>query len=126
MVRFSHLVAAASSASLASAVNLFVTSYSGNVTTLSLTGSGWIRNLNATYKANVCGGGNSTWLTFDSAARVLYCIDEGWTTPTGAITASSVTKDGQLNQTLKVPTLGGPVSGVFYGNGSTRGYVVAH
>lgn len=115
---------------------LYVSSYSGNTTTL---------DLSAACSAGGCGGaitsgvpllrtvsstngcaGSPSWLTLDRTKPVLFCVDEGLTTAKGSLSSFATSAHGDLRRLDKVSTLGGPVSGVMYGKGQKRGLAVAH
>ena len=64
-------------------------------------------------------GGQPSWLTFDSANRVLYVSDEG---NTGSLTSVTAATDGGLEQLEHCSALRGAVANVLYGN---KGYVAS-
>ncbi len=105
--------------SVSSATLLYVTSYSGTLTTLNLTTSATSNGTHSTLEqvtvSNGCSG-NTSWLTLDSANGILYCLDEGFDKPNGTLVSFKTSKNGTLTQLSKVPTIGGPVSAVIYGN----------
>lgn len=114
-------------ASLASATNLFVASYSGNITTLSLTESNGSYTLEPTHYNDGCSP-NPSWLTLDANHGTLYCLDEGLEVTNGTLSSFTINVDGSLNLVNKVNTISGPVSGVIYGNPATnqRAIALAH
>ena len=61
-------------------MNLFVSSYDGTVTTLSLGGAGSDYTLRTVSKAQGCGS-NPSWLVYEKPNRVLYCMDENMDSP---------------------------------------------
>lgn len=110
---------------------LFVSSYSGKVTTLDLGCSSASKNaaaavpqLRAISSTDGCAGSPS-WLTLDHGKSTLFCIDEGLTTPLGSLSSFKTNADGSLGKLDKVSTPGGPVSGALYGPGKS-GLAVAH
>ena len=106
---------------LASAVNLWVSSYAGTVTTLSLTQNitAATYSLATTYTSTDCLN-NPSWLLFNSTMRILYCVGEGLTSPAGTLSTFKAQKNGQLSVTNQVATIVGGVNTVQYGitNGS--------
>ncbi|KAF2105117.1 3-carboxymuconate cyclase-like protein-like protein [Rhizodiscina lignyota] len=101
--------------------NLYVSSYVGTVTTLSLSGT----NLDIT--SSVPCAQNASWLTFDSQDRILYCLDEGLVVPNGTVHSYSVAKDGKLTPIEEKTTISGPVNGVLYDkHDGKQGYALAH
>jgi 6-phosphogluconolactonase (cycloisomerase 2 family) len=94
------------------AINIFVSHYQGTVQSLTLTptsGGGYTLTTNGT----VIIGGQPSWLTFDSASRVLYVSDEG---NTGSLTSVAAATDGGLKQLGQCSASGGAVANVLYGN----------
>lgn len=91
------------------AVRLFAADSGGNVTSLSLTGSDSNYTLAATSKTTECQV-NPSWLTLDSANRVLYCLDRGGSASTsGSLNSFSIEDDGTLSHIDRVDA---PLSGV--------------
>ena len=111
--------------SLVFAVNLYVSSYAGTVTTLSLiknnatTTSVPTYSLTNTYTSNDYLNSPS-WLLFNATARILYCVGEGLTSPTGTLSTLKAQADGQLMETSQATTILGGVHAIQYGasNGS--------
>jgi 6-phosphogluconolactonase (cycloisomerase 2 family) len=109
-----------------SATNLFVSSYAGDVTTLSLAEVNGSYSLNAT-SANPNCGPNPAWLTLDAARGTLYCLNEGLTTPNGSLSTFTINRDGSLKHVQNSTTINGPVSGVIYGDpAGDRNIALAH
>ncbi len=85
--------AAATTSQAVHAVNLFVTSYDGNVTTLSLVGSSDNYTLSESSRMQGCGT-QPSWLVCDKPNSVLYCMDENWnfqpTNPSSVFTTFNV------------------------------------
>ncbi|KAJ9609499.1 hypothetical protein H2200_005826 [Cladophialophora chaetospira] len=120
----SFLLAALSAT--ASATNLFVSSYSGNVTTLSLTETNGTVSLNSSFASSDCGP-NPSWLTLDANRGLLFCLNEGLTAPNGSLSSFTVNPDGSLTHVQNQTTISGPVSGVIYGNpAGRRAIALAH
>lgn len=110
----------------ASATNLFVSSYAGDITTLSLKEFNGTYSLNATSSSSDCGP-NPAWLTLDTPRGALYCLNEGLTTPNGSLSTFTINRDGSLNHVQNSSTISGPVSGVVYGNpAGDRNIALAH
>lgn len=112
---------------LASATNLWVSSYDGTVTTLSLTQDKSAYSLVKTSTTKDCLSSPS-WLTFDSSTRALYCIGEGLKTTYGGIAAFQAQKNGSLvTKSQTVTVTGGGVSAVEYKTPSgSRFLALAH
>jgi 6-phosphogluconolactonase (cycloisomerase 2 family) len=109
-----------------SATNLFVSSYAGNVTTLSLAESNGTYSLDAT-SANPNCGPNPSWLTLDAARGTLYCMNEGLTTPNGSLSTFTINRDGSLKHVQNSTVINGPVNGVIYGDpAGDRNIALAH
>lgn len=106
--------------SCATATLLYVSSYSGTVTTLNLTGS----VLESVASTDGCAGSPS-WLTLDYLTAVLYCTDEGLTTGEGSLSSFSTNEDGSLVQLDQVSTIVGPVAAAIYGR-CGRGLALPH
>lgn len=115
IVLFSHL-------SSTHAANIFVSHYSGTITNLNFdlgVGGNYSLSINST----VTIGGQPSWITFDSASRIIYASDES-TLGGGSLTALSAATDGSLTQLAKAAAVGGGVANVIYGN---DGYIaIAH
>lgn len=113
--------------SLAAATDLFVASYSGNITTLSLTEENGRYSLTPTHFNSGCEP-NPSWLTLDPNHGTLYCLDEGLDVENGTLSSFLINDDGSLDLVEKVETVSGPVSGVIYGNPATgrRAIALAH
>jgi 6-phosphogluconolactonase (cycloisomerase 2 family) len=109
-----------------SATNLFVSSYAGDVTTLSLTEANGTYSLNST-SANPSCGPNPSWLTLDAARGTLYCLNEGLATPNGSLSTFTINRDGSLKHVQNSTVINGPVSGVIYGDpAGDRNIALAH
>jgi len=109
-----------------SATNLFVSSYSGNVTTFSLTESNGTVSLNSTFSNSDCGP-NPSWLTIDASRGLLFCLNEGLTAPNGSVSSFIINRDGSLDHVKNETTISGPVNGVIYGNpAGRRAIALAH
>jgi len=121
----SAAVAAAAAASCttesASGTLLYVTSYAGTITSLNLTRAGSGGSTGAGSLESVASNTgcepSPSWLTLDHANGILYCLDEGLTAPNGSLSSYRTSANGTLVQLAKVPTIGGPVSSVMYGQG---------
>jgi 6-phosphogluconolactonase (cycloisomerase 2 family) len=106
---------------------LYVSHYDGHIYTLAL--DTIERSLTLAGSLKACGDMPS-WLTYDSAGRTLYCVDEsGFNASIGNGTLSSfiVSSNGTLSQTAKVTTLPGGVASVIYNDIDGRNYLaIAH
>ncbi|KAL2351512.1 Lactonase, 7-bladed beta-propeller-domain-containing protein [Cryomyces antarcticus] len=124
MLNLPFLIATA--AGVCSATNLFVASYAGNITTLSLTERKGAYQLQKTHYNQGCGP-NPSWLTLDFDRSTLYCMDEGLTVPNGSLSSYHTSPDGMLTQIQKAATISSPVSGVIFGDASgQRAIALAH
>lgn len=122
-MRFSQLTLSTLVTSVA-ATNLYVSSYSGNITTLKLSRDSYgSYSLSATAVNEGCSP-SASWLTKDEGNGIVYCVDEGFTSPNGTISSFSTSPAGDLTQLDHHLTLGGPVSSVVYNGG--EGVAVAH
>lgn len=91
----------------ASAVNLYAAQSDGNVTSLSLTGSGSTYELAVTSVSQECEV-NPSVLTLDKENGVLYCYDRGGSV--GTLNSFSAAADGTLSRIARIE---GPASGVW-------------
>ncbi|MCJ1248667.1 hypothetical protein MMC30_005885 [Trapelia coarctata] len=116
-------------ASVASATNLFVSSYAGPVTTLELTRNASAKgyNLQTTSSTNECAY-NASWLLFEPYHRVLYCIGEGLDSQTrGGLTVFSASDDGILKKTDQHDTpWGGVNAAIYHGKAGNHSLAIAH
>ncbi|POR35222.1 Uncharacterized protein TPAR_04586 [Tolypocladium paradoxum] len=110
---------------------LFVSSYSGKVTTLgfsacssSSAGAAGVPKLETVSSTDGCAGSPS-WLTLDHGRSTLFCVDEGLQAGGGSLSSFRTNADGSLATLGRLSTPPGPVSGALYGprNG---GLAVAH
>lgn len=115
------LAATAALLQAVSAVNLYVSSYDGNVTTLSLTGSSGNYTLSESSRIQGCGT-QPSWLVYDKPNSVLYCMDENWNfspaNPQSIFTSYTVDQSSgklSLAQTSNMSTASS-VNGVLFGN----------
>lgn len=113
-------------ASLATATNLYVASYAGNITTLSLTETNGSYSLDKTHYNSDCGLSPS-WLTLDPNRGTLHCLNEGLS-DNATLSSFTINSDGSLELVKKEISAKGPVSGVIYGDPGTnkRAIAVAH
>ena len=112
-------------AATGTATTLYVSSYAGSVTTLSLTKSYSSYGLTNTSSSQDCGSSPS-WLELDKASGILYCIDEGLTTPNGSINTLKTSASGVLTPIEHHDTIAGPVSSIFYNPGKESAIALAH
>lgn len=103
----------------ASAINLFVSDYSGNITTLSLTSSKGNYTLSKINANDGCSP-NPSWLEIDAANGLLYCSNEGLTSVNGSLSTFSIARDGSINLLQNTTTISGPVSSTVYGDAFGR------
>ena len=111
-----------------SATLLYVSSYSGTITSLNLTDAttttgGAPASLQSIASTTGCAP-NPSWLTLDYPNSTLYCTDEGLSSPNGSLSAFKTSAAGTLVHLDTVTTILGPVSAVIYGDGG-RGLALA-
>lgn len=104
--------------------NLYVSSYIGTITSLQLT-----QSINGSYALNILSVTNGSepnpsWLTLDQTSGLLYCTDEGLSTPNGSLASYSASHSGKLSQIDRRSVISGPVSSVVYNSGNAL--AVAH
>lgn len=113
-------------ATLTSATNLFISSYAGTITSLSLTESNGAYNLTQTSTTSDCAP-NPSWLNLDANRGLLFCLNEGLETTNGSLASFLVNRNGSLTFVKNETTISGPVSGVIYGYpAGRRGIALAH
>jgi 6-phosphogluconolactonase (cycloisomerase 2 family) len=103
---------------LSRAVNLYVASYAGNITTLSL-----LQNPDYSYKLTQTATFNTSthtpsWLTLNRQNNVLYMIDEAVNATNGTVVSYKTSYTGHLTEIQRVEDIGGGVYAAFYGSGS--------
>ncbi|KAI1775086.1 putative isomerase YbhE [Hypoxylon cercidicola] len=114
----------------ASATLLYVSSYAGTVTTLSLTlpdddsAATTAATLETISNSTDCGP-NPSWLSLDYSKNFLFCLDEGFTGPYGGVTSFYTNDDGTLATLNKLDVIQGPVSIAQFGVGG-HGLAIAH
>ncbi len=107
------LMAAASSSA---AVSLYVSSYSGLITSFSLT-----KSHNGSYDLKTVGTTNfsapsPSWLTLDRESHILYSIDEGINSVNGSLSSFRTSSNGNSLMPLsRHPTINGGVSAAIFG-----------
>lgn len=121
------IIAALLVASSKAATILYVASYGGAVSTLSLSqqllGPYSLRKVAST---TACAS-NPSWLTLDQQRRVLYCIGEGLDSKTGGLTAFITHCNGSLSRVSATDTVLGGVNAITYGVGaSSAAIAIAH
>lgn len=113
----------------AMATFLYVSSYSGIVTTLNLTLPSQNASLASTTLESVSSSTGCaqtpSWLTLDATNGVLYCLDRGSSTVSGSLSSFQVANDGSLSHLDRVDMIYGAVSSVIYGD-TSAGLAVAH
>lgn len=87
---------------------LYATHYTGTLSVLSLSDS----SLTVVSSEKNCGAAPS-WVTFDSANQVLYCVDE--LNAGGSVNAFDAAADGGLTAIASAKLLGNPVHSSLYG-----------
>ncbi|CAK7203451.1 hypothetical protein SEUCBS139899_006185 [Sporothrix eucalyptigena] len=115
----------------AAAVLVYVTSYSGTLTSLNLTLAAAEANSTTGPKASIqqlavnkgCAP-QASWLTLDKPNGILYCLDESFGNPNGSLSSYKTSWNGTLTQLKRVETPAGPVYATIYGEGG-KGLAVA-
>ncbi|TKA73467.1 hypothetical protein B0A55_05951 [Friedmanniomyces simplex] len=121
-----QLITALSVAATVSATNFFVSDYSGNVTTFSLTANNGTYALAQTFQTTECAP-NPSWLTVDINRGLLFCLNEGLETVNGSLSSFTINRDGSLTHVKNETTISGPVNRVIYGNAAgQRAIALAH
>lgn len=110
----SLVLAFASSQALA--YRLFVASYSGTVSTLSLE-----KDTSGAYSLEVIAtstgcAGNSSWITLDHERDTLFCADRGLTASNGTLNSLKIQSDGSLEALDRIETPVGAAATVMYAN----------
>lgn len=112
--------------SLTSATTVFVSSYAGTVSTLSLTEKAGNYSLSQVGVSNDCAP-NPSWLTLDANRGLLFCLNEGLETVNGSMSSYTISLNGSLTHVQNTTTISGLVSGIIYGEpASRRGIALAH
>lgn len=115
-MRLQHLSLGGLAAS-ASATNLWVSSYAGTITSLQLSAlpaGGYSIN---TTSVNTGCGGSASWLEKNEQCDVVYCVDEGLTTPNGSVSSFKIETSGALTPLTKHDSIPGPVASIIYNGG---------
>lgn len=111
---------------LASSTNIFVSDYSGLITSISLTESNGNYTATKTFTNTNCAP-NPSWLTLDPDRGLLFCLNEGLESLNGSLSSFLVNTDGSLTHVKNATTIDGPVNGVIYGNpAGQRAVALAH
>ncbi|KAL8765673.1 MAG: hypothetical protein Q9209_007311 [Squamulea sp. 1 TL-2023] len=123
------LIALAATASTVSATRLYVSSYTGNITTFDFTKTG-----NATYDlarldTTIGCSPNASWLQIDVKHRNLFCLDEGIVVANGSLASFKINDDkiGSLKLVNNASVPAAPVHSALYnGPNGTQLLAVAH
>jgi hypothetical protein len=105
------------------AVNLYVSSYAGTITTLQLSRDEYGYSLE-TLAVNSGSAPQPSWLEKNKYNGIIYCVNEDWNRKNGTIASYRASASGALTQIDIHDTIGGPVSEVVYNGG--KGLAVAH
>lgn len=106
------------------AVNLYVSSYIGTITSLQLSQDAAGLYSLSQVAVNEGSAPSPAWLTLNEESRVLYALDEGLYIPNGSIASYKTSPSGELTQIDRLDTIWGPVSSVIYNEG--KALAVAH
>ena len=114
-------------AATTSATKLYVSSYTGNITTLNLLYSNGAYQLAQLESNNGCQP-NASWLHLDAKNSNLYCVDEGIETGVGSLNSFKVNHTtGVLTRVNRESTLNAPVNSAIYTSpNGTQLLAVAH
>ena len=113
-------------AATASATKIFISDYSGLITSLSLTEQGGNYSATKIFTNTHCAP-NPSWLTIDADRGLLYCMNEGLQSLNGSLSSFTINSDGSLTHIKNATTISGPVNGVIYGNAAgQRAIALAH
>ncbi|KAI0996210.1 hypothetical protein K3495_g11969 [Podosphaera aphanis] len=105
------------------AVNLYVASYTGTVTTLSLSETSDQKSTLSNIATVKSATPQSTWL--EKHNNLLYVVNENFSGPNGSVIPFETSEKGKLSQFQEpVPTQPGPVASVVYNDG--KALAVAH
>jgi len=109
-----------------SATKLYVSSYTGNITTLDLQHSNGTYSLAHVDTVGGCGA-NASWLQFDPKHENLYCLDEGIVVANGSLNSYKVDASGALKPNNHLVTPLAPVnSAIYISPNGTQLMAVAH
>src|ERR1700712_3910544 len=115
----STLAAAATTTTL-----LYVSSYDGNITTLSLNKSN--HSLTPLPRSTACSPSPS-WLTLQPQSSTLYCLNEGNPTPDkGSLSLLTTSPTGNLTPHARIDTPPAPVHGALFRTAGCHAYRGAH
>jgi len=111
----------------ASATKLYVSSYTGIITTLNLTKTNGAYHLAQLETNNACQP-NASWLHLDAKNHNLYCVDEGMTSLNGTLNSFKLDPlTGALSLINRTTTLPAPVhSNLYTSPNGTQLLAVAH
>lgn len=126
-MRFSQITLGGLVTSTVAAVattNLFVSSYAGTISTLSLSPEAIGGYSLKTTSVNTVAQTSPSWLTKDELNGIIYSTDEGFFGPNGSVSAYSASESGNLTLLGRTLTVSGPVSSVVYNGG--KGLALAH
>ncbi|KAI9875699.1 MAG: hypothetical protein M1830_008086 [Pleopsidium flavum] len=109
------------------ATKLYVASYGGEITSLSLTEQDQsFHSVHKIASTDACASSPS-WLTLDKSRGILYCVGEGLASPAGSLTSFKTHSNGSLSKIAEADTILGGVSAVRYGGGgSFPALAIAH
>jgi len=122
-MKFQHLGLAGLVTS-AVATNLYVSSYIGTVNSLQLSQNPKCGYSLIEVAVNNGSAPNPSYLTKNEYSDVVYCANEGLSTPNGSITTYKLSQSGILTEIDNPVTVDGPVSQVVYNGG--KGLAAAH
>jgi len=111
-------------ANTVSATNLYVSSYIGTITTISLEQSSEGKYSLQNVSVNLGSLPNPSWDTLDRENRVVYCVDENLSGGNGSVASYSTSSSGTLTRIDRHATLGGPVHSAVYNH--NKSLALAH
>lgn len=100
------------------AVNLYVASYAGNITSLSL-----IQKQDGSYNLSQTSTFNTSthtpsWLTLNKQNNILYMVDEAVNNTNGTVVSYKTSYTGKLSEITRLEDIGGGVDVTFFASGS--------
>lgn len=113
---FSSSLVLALAGSRVLADRLFVASYSGEISTLSLEKDAYgSYSLEVIATSTACAG-NSSWITLDHERNTLFCADRGLVAENGTLNSLKIQDDGSLVALDRIQTPVGAAATVMYAN----------
>ncbi len=109
---------------VALATNIYVSSYSGFISTLQLDQHPRSGYSLTSISSNNGSEPSPSWLELAQHEDIIFCVDEGLSVPNGSIASYKNTASGKLKLIDRHTTISGPVSTIIYNGG--KALVAAH